>query len=65
MLNSIPVEEWKDGKVQVIEPGIIHLMRGQVYKIDNNKFFTFGGGYLLDKANRTEGMDNLEKMILQ
>lgn len=29
-LNSYSVDEWNGGKVHIIEPGIIHLMRGQV-----------------------------------
>ena len=57
-INSYPIEEWNGGKVHVIrrneegEPKIIHLMRGQVYEIENRKFFTFGGGYSIDKAMR-------------
>ena len=30
-LNSYSVEEWKGGKVHIIEPGIIHLMRGHFH----------------------------------
>lgn len=43
MLAKLPVEEWHGGKVQYIAPNVIHLMRGQVYEIENLKFFTFGG----------------------
>ena len=42
-LYSYPVEEWKGGKVHKIRPSVLHLMRGQVYLIDNKKIFTFGG----------------------
>lgn len=42
-LNSYPVEEWHGGKVHKIRDSVIHLMRGQVFKIDNKKIFTFGG----------------------
>lgn len=43
ILDSYPVEEWHGGKVHFIKPSIIHLMRGQVFEIDDLKFFTFGG----------------------
>lgn len=42
-LNNYPVEEWNGGFVHKIRPSVIHLMRGQVYNIDNKKIFTFGG----------------------
>ena len=43
ILDSYPVEEWHGGKVHFIKPSVIHLMRGQVFDIDDLKFFTFGG----------------------
>jgi hypothetical protein len=54
-LDSYPVTDWNDGKVQVIYKNLIHLMRGQVYNIDGKKIFTFGGGESTDKEMRTEG----------
>lgn len=42
-LNSYPLKEWKGGKVHEIRPHILHLMRGQVFEIDERKIFTFGG----------------------
>lgn len=54
-LNSYAVDEWHGGKVHIIEPGIIHLMRGQVYIIDGKKFFVFGGAYSVDRAYRDLG----------
>lgn len=56
-LNSYPVDAWHGGKVHIIEPGIIHLMRGQVFKIDGKKFFVFGGAYSTDRAYRSLGVD--------
>ena len=35
---------------------MIHLMRGQIFKIDGLKFFTFGGAYSIDKMSRAEGI---------
>ena len=51
-LNDYPVDEWHGGKVHMIEPGIIHLMRGQIYLIDGKSFFAFGGAYSIDRAGR-------------
>lgn len=42
-LYQYPVEEWNGGKVHKIRDNIIHLMRGQVFELENKKFFTFGG----------------------
>ena len=42
-LYEYPVEEWKGGKVHKIRPSVMHLMRGQVYQIEDKKIFTFGG----------------------
>lgn len=42
-LYEYSVEEWKGGKVHKIRPSVMHLMRGQVYQIEDKKIFTFGG----------------------
>ncbi|MBQ3545494.1 MAG: metallophosphoesterase [Lachnospiraceae bacterium] len=61
MIESFPVSEWQGGKVHIIEadkngePKLIHLMRGQVYKIAEKKIFTLGGGYSIDKYMRRKG----------
>ncbi len=54
LLNSYPISIWKGGKVHRISNDVIHLMRGQVFEIENKKFFTFGGGNSIDKMHRTE-----------
>lgn len=56
LLRTFPVNEWNGGKVQMIRPDIIHLMRGQVYEIDGRTFFTFGGATSIDKYMRREGL---------
>ena len=48
-LKTLPVKEWKGGKVQYLASSIIHLMRGQIYNIDNKTIFTFGGAESIDK----------------
>jgi len=55
-LNSYPVEEWNGGKIHKIRHNLIHLMRGEVYCIEEQWIFTFGGGYSIDKYRRQEGV---------
>ncbi|MEY9093604.1 metallophosphoesterase family protein [Paenibacillus sp. RC84] len=55
LLEQYPVEIWNGGKVHKINNSVIHLMRGQVFTIENNKFFTFGGAASHDKEYRKEG----------
>ena len=57
MLNEYPIEMWNGGKIHRIENNIIHLMRGQIFNINNLSFFTFGGAYSIDKNIRTEFID--------
>ena len=42
-LNALPVEEWNGGKVHRLTDHIVHLMRGQIYTINGETYFTFGG----------------------
>ena len=56
LLNSYPVTAWKGGKVHEVRPGILHLMRGQVFQIGAATLFTFGGADSIDKHYRTEGV---------
>lgn len=57
ILNNFPVKQWKGGMIHEIESNILHLMRGQVFKIDRKRFFTFGGATSIDKSIRTEGIN--------
>lgn len=43
ILDRLPVEEWHGGKVNFVRPSVIHLMRGQVFEIEDKAFFAFGG----------------------
>ena len=56
LLEQYPVAEWHGGKVQFIQPHVIHLMRGQVYDINGLKFFTMGGASSHDMWCRTAGI---------
>lgn len=44
-LYNYPVEEWYGGKVHKIRDSVLHLMRGEIFNIDNKNFFTFVGAY--------------------
>ena len=55
-LYSYPVEIWCGGKVHKIRHNIIHLMRGEIYCIDDHSIFVMGGGYSIDKYYRKEGI---------
>ena len=56
LLYSYPVSQWHGGKVHIIKPSIIHLMRGQVFELEGNTIFTFGGATSIDKYMRVEGL---------
>lgn len=56
IINSYPITEWNGGKVHKISDSIFHLMRGQIFIIENLKFFTFGGAKSSDIQYREEGV---------
>lgn len=57
LLNEYPVEDFHGGKVHKIKDSIYHLMRGQIFTLDNSKFFVMGGADSYDKMYRTMGED--------
>ena len=61
-LYKYPVEEWHGGKVHKIRDSVIHLMRGEIYDIDNKKFFTFGGARSHDIRDGILNIDEYEKI---
>lgn len=61
-LYRYPVEEWHGGKVHKIRDSVIHLMRGEIYDIDNKKFFTFGGARSHDIQDGIVNLDEEEKI---
>lgn len=42
-LSTYPVKEWHGGNVHEIRPNVLHLMRGEVFNIEDKKFFVMGG----------------------
>lgn len=61
-LYRYPVEEWHGGKVHKIRDSVIHLMRGEIYDIDNKKFFAFGGARSHDIQDGILNIDEYEKI---
>lgn len=54
MLAEYPVTEWNGGNAQQIAGNIYHLMRGQIYTIEDVAFFVMGGGESPDLDIRME-----------
>lgn len=52
--EKYPVEELYGGKVHHISGNLYHLMRGEIYTIEEKKLFAFGGGESADKEFRLE-----------
>lgn len=42
-LYRMPVEKWNGGLTHVVRPHIKHLMRGEVFELQDHTFFAFGG----------------------
>ena len=55
MLSAMPVVGFAGGKAHLVDEGIYHLLRGEIYFIDGKRFFTFGGASSHDKEHRKEG----------
>lgn len=55
-LNAYQQYEWNGGYIHKITDSIYHLMRGYIFTIHDNTFFTFGGGTSIDKNHRIEGL---------
>ena len=61
-LYNYPIEEWHGGKVHKIRDSVLHLMRGEIFNIDNKKFFTFGGARSHDIQDGILNLDEEEKI---
>lgn len=61
-LYNYPIEEWKGGKVHKIRDSILHLMRGEIFNIDNKKIFAFGGARSHDIQDGILNLDEEEKI---
>ena len=57
-LSEYPVEQWRGGKVRIIRPHVMHLMRGQAFELQGCTFFAMGGAQSHDIANGILDMDS-------
>ena len=69
ILNKYPVVEYAKGKTHKIAENIYHLIRGNVFNIEDKTIFALGGGESTDKEDRkaadkwwSEEMPNIEEM---
>ena len=61
-LCNHPIEEWKGGKIHKIRDSVLHLMRGEIFDIDNKKIFAFGGAKSHDIQDGILNLDEEEKI---
>ena len=52
LLERYRVINWHGGKVHQLGDNLYHLMRGQVFDLEQKRIFTFGGGESIDKDMR-------------
>ncbi len=57
LLYQYPCVEFCGGRAHKIGEKVYHLMRGQIYGIENKSFFILGGASSHDKAFRSEGLN--------
>lgn len=53
-IYAYPEEIWNGGRVHRIRKNIYHLMRGQVFQLEEKRVFTMGGAYSIDRHFRTK-----------
>jgi hypothetical protein len=54
LLSKYPEVDFNGGKAQHICGNLYHLLRGEIYTIDDKKIFVFGGGESSEKQLRIE-----------
>lgn len=54
LLQQYRLVRWRGGVARLIAPNIFHLQRGEIYTIENQKYFAFGGGHSQDYEYRRD-----------
>lgn len=54
LLNRCRMTVWNGGRVHRVAGNLFHLMRGQIFTLEGQTFFTFGGGESYDREMRQE-----------
>lgn len=55
LLGRLPVRKWHGGRVHVVRPHVLHLMRGEAFEIGGHSVFAAGGAHSADIKWRTPG----------
>lgn len=55
-LHRFKVKEWNGGLVHELRPNVLHLMRGEVFNVNDLRIFAFGGAMSTDKEFRRENV---------
>lgn len=50
LLSRLPISKWKGGRIHRLGERVVHLLRGEVYQVDGQRFFCFGGGFSVKKV---------------
>lgn len=56
LLEQYPVEGWNGGQTHVISGRLRHLLRGELFTLENDRYFVMGGGESLDSDVREPGV---------
>lgn len=56
LLTQFPTVRWMGAQARHIGGNVYHLLRGQIYTMEGQRVFTFGGGESEDKELRLEGV---------
>lgn len=54
-LAAYPVTEWNGGQAQLLNDRLVHLLRGEIYTLEGQRIFAFGGGESDDREFRIPG----------
>jgi len=54
LLNTYPQQEWQGGRARQISGRLRQLCRGQIFELEGNSIFAFGGGTSEDSDARSE-----------
>lgn len=55
VIRALPLEEWNGGHVRKVRPHVMYAENGEIFTLNNQTFFFFGGASSVDKARRIEG----------
>lgn len=53
LIEKMPIIELYGGKVRQMKDNVFYLMNGEMYEIEDKKYFVFGGALSIDKHWRT------------